>query len=469
MRITATAAFAAAAACMSGCSERAGPPAPALVNVSHGVYTEQLEVGDIERRLVDHAWVDAADDVLDKPTVVELPYAEWGGFLGSEPGARGFAFSGAEGQVVKVALARPDANDAAVVVDGNIRVELFLAQARSGDVEHVRLAEIPAGESALWFRLPAAASYVVRLQPEPLTDALYRLSLELEAALPFPVKGKKDDAVASMFGMPRDAGTRHHEGIDIFAPRSTPVLAVAEGRATPRENKLGGNTVWISTPGVSYYYAHLERAAVKPGQRVRVGEVIGYVGNTGNAVTTDPHLHFGIYRWGKGAVDPFPLLQARRFSEPPTGISETQLMQAALRRGGCAGGAGGAARTINVAAFGCAMRIGKAVEGLTAATALSCMPSAASPITTVAANAEPSSGQAFAWEAAAPLSIDEQSTVIVPVDLDPASAMAERASVARSDSLFACELASTAGAAPSAPPSPLPVHAAARHARGVAF
>jgi hypothetical protein len=104
--------------------------------------------------------------------------------------------------------------------------------------------------------------------------------------------------------------------VDIFAPRMTPVLTVADGLATPRENHLGGHTVWLSTPGVSYYYAHLERAAIAAGERVRRGDVLGYVGNTGNAITTDPHLHFGVYRWGRGAVDPVPLLDARRFAEP---------------------------------------------------------------------------------------------------------------------------------------------------------
>ncbi len=446
LKATTALAWSAAAACLGGC---AGPPAPSapIVRLSRAISTEVLETNEIERRLLDHAWADAAESALAKPTVVELPYAEWGGFLGSEPDARGFAFSGSEGQVVKVALARPEMNGTSVFVDGDVRVELFLLQARSGQLAHVRLAELPAGESALWFRLPIGASYVVRVQPEPVTDALYRLSVELEAALPFPVKGRAEEAVGSLFGMARDAGARHHEGIDIFAPRLTPVMAVADGRATPRENKLGGNTVWLSTPGTSYYYAHLERVAVGSGQRVRAGDVIGYVGNSGNAATTEPHLHFGIYRWGKGAVDPFPLLQARRFAEPPAGLSESQLVQASLRQT-CAS----APRVRRVAAYGCAMRIENTAEGVPPAAAADCLMRDLS-LASVAADTELSS--TFRWEAAAPLPVDAPSALIVPVDFDPAGAMFELSAAHGADGPHECELASaTIGATPLHPGTP---------------
>jgi hypothetical protein len=167
-------------------------------------------------------------------------------------------------------------------------------------------------------RVWAAASgvYIVRLAPEPGVNVVYGLTLERTAALPFPVDGHGVTAVHSVFGDSRDAGTRRHEGVDIFASRSTPVLAVAEGRAVPRNNELGGRVVFLNTAaGLTYYYAHLERAAVSGPTRVRVGDVIGYVGNTGNASSTPPHLHFGIYRWGHGAIDPMPRLRAARFAD----------------------------------------------------------------------------------------------------------------------------------------------------------
>jgi murein DD-endopeptidase MepM/ murein hydrolase activator NlpD len=408
MRLRAMTIFVAAAALgeLAGCRDASLPAAPfSRLAVTREARADVLEAGVAELGLVDEAWMQAADKALAKPTLIELPYAEWGGFLGSEPDARGFAFTGSEGQVVKVALAQPTDVEPTIFVNGNVRVELFLVQRGEHELGRVRLAEMPSGDSTLWFRLPAAASYVVRLQPEPLTDALYRFSVELEAALPFPVKGRKDDAVGSMFGMPRDSGKRHHEGVDIFAPRLTPVLAVADGRTTPRENELGGNIVWLSTPGVSYYYAHLERAAVTAGQHVRAGDVIGFVGNSGNAITTDPHLHFGVYRWGKGAIDPLPLLQARRFAKPASSSSgrPVQLAAAPARRE-CAF----APRIRGIASFGCSRRIGTAVEG------------ASSECLAATAPRREADGIAYApgWEIAEPLAIDDEANGVAPIGLE---------------------------------------------------
>ena len=126
------------------------------------------------------------------------------------------------------------------------------------------------------------------------------MTLELAATLPFPVVGAREDAIRSLFGASRDDG-RRHQGVDIFVQRLTPVLAVAAGQAMPGKDALGGNTVWLNTPGTSYYYAHLDRIAVRDQQRVKAGDVLGYVGNTGNARNVASHLHFGVYRWGRTA------------------------------------------------------------------------------------------------------------------------------------------------------------------------
>ncbi|HZF30231.1 MAG TPA: M23 family metallopeptidase [Gammaproteobacteria bacterium] len=279
------------------------------------------------------AWLEAADIALERPTPVELPHAEWGGFLGQEPNARGIAFTADAGQILEINLARAERNRSSGAID----VELFLVDTRGagegGNARDVRLAQLPVGDSSLRFRLPLEATYVVRLKPAPLTDAIYFLQLELGAALPFPVRGYE---VKSFFGAPRDQGRRHHEGIDLYAPRRTPVLAVADGQATYRENRLGGHTVWLATAtGVSYYYAHLERVAVGSSQRVRTGDVLGYVGDSGNAAEVGPHLHFGIYRWGQGAVDPLPMLEAREFAQRSAGDAPLDI--AKLAAAGCAG------------------------------------------------------------------------------------------------------------------------------------
>ena len=152
------------------------------------------------------------------------------------------------------------------------------------------------------------------LQSEPGTRdrALgpVELSFTTRAALVFPVAGKDERAIKSFWGDSRSGGRRRHKGNDIFAPKGAPLLAVADGRVTKVANGgLGGKTVWLrdQSRGQSYYYAHLDSQYVRRGQYVRAGDTLGTVGNTGNARTTPPHLHFGVY--ARGAYDPFTLLK----------------------------------------------------------------------------------------------------------------------------------------------------------------
>jgi murein DD-endopeptidase MepM/ murein hydrolase activator NlpD len=126
------------------------------------------------------------------------------------------------------------------------------------------------------------------------------------------VAGVVRRGLVDTWGGARSEG-RRHEGIDIFARRGTEVLAATEGLvARIGDNRLGGRTVWVYGPGRQrHYYAHLDRYAetLAAGDRVAVGDVLGYVGNTGNAQGTPPHLHYGIYAMG-GAINPYPLLMA---------------------------------------------------------------------------------------------------------------------------------------------------------------
>lgn len=170
---------------------------------------------------------------------------------------------------------------------------------------------VPEGTRALRFEAHASGEYVLRLQPGPGGGGLYEIVVEGGAPLPFPVAGADLTAVGSWFGDPRDAGARGHEGIDIFAPRGTPVLAVASGRvATARSTPVGGKVVWLEDADseLTYYYAHLDDYRVREGDWVGAGDVIGTVGNTGNARGVRPHLHFGVYRPGRVALDPAPML-----------------------------------------------------------------------------------------------------------------------------------------------------------------
>ena len=150
----------------------------------------------------------------------------------------------------------------------------------------------------------------------PLRAALYALRLSLMPApsvLPVPVAGVKPRDLRDTWGGPRSEG-RHHEGIDIFAARGTPVVSSTEGVVLRvGTNRLGGQVVWVLGPGGQrHYYAHLDRYGdVRAGTRVAPGTVLGYVGNTGNAARTPSHLHYGIYLPG-GATNPYPLLVRQR-------------------------------------------------------------------------------------------------------------------------------------------------------------
>lgn len=138
--------------------------------------------------------------------------------------------------------------------------------------------------------------------------------MRLDSRLPVPVKGISRNQLRDTWGSARSQG-RSHEGIDIMAERGTKVYSATEGLvADLRNNNLGGKVIWILGPSGSWhYYAHLDghKRGLNVGDYVHKGDLIGYVGNTGNARHTAPHLHYGIYLNGKGrgAVNPYSYLR----------------------------------------------------------------------------------------------------------------------------------------------------------------
>lgn len=131
------------------------------------------------------------------------------------------------------------------------------------------------------------------------------------SALQMPVVGVRPYDLTNSWGNPRDGGKRKHKGIDIFAPKGTAIVAVADGIISYLgEQPKGGNCLWLTTEdGASFYYAHLDRwaAGLYEGMEVRSGELLGYVGNTGNAKYTPSHLHFGVNE-NDEMVNPYPIL-----------------------------------------------------------------------------------------------------------------------------------------------------------------
>jgi murein DD-endopeptidase MepM/ murein hydrolase activator NlpD len=138
--------------------------------------------------------------------------------------------------------------------------------------------------------------------------------------LTIPVEGVRPEQLVESFSDER-SGSREHEALDILAPRNTPVKAVEDGTiARLFASKAGGTTIYQFDPSgqFCYYYAHLERYAdgLREGDKVRKGQVIGYVGTSGNAPKNTPHLHFAVFRltsakhWWEGTpIDPYPILR----------------------------------------------------------------------------------------------------------------------------------------------------------------
>lgn len=147
-----------------------------------------------------------------------------------------------------------------------------------------------------------------------------------DAALLLPVLGIQHSELTDTFNQTRGS-TRIHEALDIMAPRGREVVAVADGKLVKLFNsKQGGLTVYQFDPSerFAYYYAHLDRYApgLVEGKSLKRGELIGYVGSTGNANPAAPHLHFAVFelgpekRWWEGKpINPYPLL---RGSVPPS-------------------------------------------------------------------------------------------------------------------------------------------------------
>jgi murein DD-endopeptidase MepM/ murein hydrolase activator NlpD len=235
------------------------------------------------------AWVAAAGDALLTPQVVQLPYVAAGELAVTQP-AVGYAFNMPAGRRLTVAVRRNREEP------GELFVDLFKANGQRRDRV---IGALPRGElEPFSIDILEAGDYVLRIQPALGASAAYSVDMSAEPLLAFPVAGVDGRAIWSGFGAERDGGRRSHRGVDIFAARGTPALAATDGWVTRVETTgVGGNVVWMQPlfGNMRVYYAHLDEQWVEPGEFVLAGHPLGAVGNTGNARTTPPHLHFGVY------------------------------------------------------------------------------------------------------------------------------------------------------------------------------
>jgi peptidoglycan LD-endopeptidase LytH len=327
----------------------------------HARYLEQIERAGLGGSRLSEAWKAGAEEALRAPLAIPLPHEELGYRWPEEAGAIGFEVNLQRGERLTLTLEsedgaplpriyaeiyrvrNPGSDDGGASQRGEDPRSLLVAyndpeagsprdtEATGHDLTGAPPmptdpALDPHSRLVLTHNIRVSGTYRIRIHPELLAEFSYRLSLSRGPSLAFPVEGRSTRSILSFFGQARDGGRREHHGVDIFAPRGTPVLAAGPGRVRRvQETPIGGRVVWIldEEMGVSRYYAHLDTQWVETGQWVESGDPIGTVGNTGNARTTPPHLHFGLYLRGEGPVDPWMYLHDHGARpRPPRGDPE---------------------------------------------------------------------------------------------------------------------------------------------------
>lgn len=289
----------------SGCEAATDLVIPPRFESAREAYAGGLRAAGLDATALGRDWIAAGDGALRSPVPVDLPHRETTYFPADSAIALGYRIEGLRGRRITATITIVGVDRARVFAD--------VYQVARDPADAPRLvATLDSTETTFSWEPRRDGEFVFRLQPELLRSGSVTVELRSEPALAFPVEGRSWEAVQSVFGDPRDAGARRHHGVDIFAPRGTPTLAAAEGRVRGvRTTPRGGRVVWLrdEARGMSIYYAHLDSQAVVNGQWVQPGDTVGFVGNTGNARTTPPHLHFGIYRRGEGPTDPDPWLR----------------------------------------------------------------------------------------------------------------------------------------------------------------
>lgn len=259
-------------------------------------------------------WEAQVEVALQDSLEVELPYVERGKFSPKAFQVYSYEIELNPGEILNFEAETDSIKDL-------VFIELYRKTADSvKKFEKIETVEFQ--KKNLIFEPENTGNYKVVIQPEIEANTPFLFKFSKSPAYIFPVLATKNKAIQSYWGAVRDGGARSHEGIDIFAKRGTPVIAATEGKITyTGEKGLGGKQVWLRDQKrkQSLYYAHLDSIHPVHG-KVKAGDTLGYVGNTGNARTTPPHLHFGIYKSYRGAIDPLNFV----FQIPPLEIEETE-------------------------------------------------------------------------------------------------------------------------------------------------
>ncbi|RZJ81178.1 MAG: M23 family metallopeptidase [Flavobacterium sp.] len=288
----------------------------------HQAYEKKLINAGLDQTAIGTKWINNAQQSLQKAVQIKLPYQEIGYFSAEKNEAIAFKFNLLKGQKLQIKLDRKP------IAGFDVFSDVF--ESEGGNYK--LLASADTLGTSIQLDAEKTGLYVLRLQPELLGAGEFTLGITSGASLDFPLKTANRSSIKSLWGVDRDKGARRHEGIDIFAPLRTPVLAVAAGTVTRvNTNNLGGKVVWFRPNGKDYtlYYAHLDEQSVTEGQAVVVGDTLGRMGTTGNAIGGLPHLHLGIYTNG-GAVDPLPFVDPT-VQVLPKIISSTAALNTTMR------------------------------------------------------------------------------------------------------------------------------------------
>tara|TARA_R110002020_G_scaffold254617_1_gene468369 strand:- start:52983 stop:54281 length:1299 start_codon:yes stop_codon:yes gene_type:complete len=262
-------------------------------------YLNTLQSSGISSTKIGMEWQSSATEVLSNAPQLEVPVALQGSFKSKSIEAKAWRIQLEKGASINIMVHWQARDSSKLIVD-------FLAEP-----DWKELNSFATQNDSVKLEADDTGFYLLRIQPELLGEGNFQVRINGTPTYEtFPVQGKNSSAIQSVWGDVRDGGKRSHEGVDIFAPRGTPVIAPVPGVVTAvRDRGLGGKQVWLRDPERDWnlYFAHLDSQLVSNLQRVLPGDTLGLVGNTGNARTTAPHLHFGIYQ--SGAINPSPAIE----------------------------------------------------------------------------------------------------------------------------------------------------------------